>query len=144
MTDLRRSCTVCRAPTAGNLCDEHKPRCADCGTRLTRPDQKRCRPCANLHSAERSGGKAALVDARTPYAEDVACQRLVAAHPGGMELAEIGAAMGLTHQRVQQIEAQALANLERRLRLIGITAEAFAEHLASHGERDVWPEPVAV
>ncbi len=50
---------------------------------------------------------------RTPYEEDEACQKFVAAHPGGATLGEIAEYMGVTRERVRQIEFGALRKLEQ-------------------------------
>ena len=82
---------------------------------------------------ERAG---AIVDGTTRYADDIAAQLCVAAFPGGMELEEIGEAMGMSRQRVQQIEAQALESLRRRLRLAGVRAEDLGEAIALRARRE--------
>ena len=47
----------------------------------------------------------------TPYAEDPKAQALVDDNPDGMMLSEIADYLGLTRERVRQIEAQALQKL---------------------------------
>lgn len=50
---------------------------------------------------------------KTPYEEDEACQRFVADHPGGATLGEIAEYMGVTRERVRQIEFGALKKLAK-------------------------------
>lgn len=48
-----------------------------------------------------------------PFEEDACAQQLVRDYPSGMTLEMIGAYMGLTRERVRQIERLALIRLER-------------------------------
>ncbi len=48
-------------------------------------------------------------------------------HPGEHTLGEIGRVMGVTRERIRQIEARALKHLQRRCRKMGINWEEFAE-----------------
>lgn len=106
------SCTVCSRQTDGG------PRCAECTAEST---------------------SAAAVDGTTPYAEDRAAQYFVERFPGGAPHTAIAMAMGITRERVRQIEAVALRNLRKRLALVGIRGEedsrfAHARHaLAGEG-----------
>ena len=52
--------------------------------------------------------------ADVPYEQDVACQIVVAAHPGGMMLEEVAEVMGLTRERVRQI----IATVSRRAQMM--------------------------
>jgi Fe2+ transport system protein FeoA len=65
------------------------------------------------------------------YEDDVEAQRFVDEHPNGATLDEVGVALGLSRERVRQIEADAVANLVRRLRLVGITRDELLELFAS-------------
>ena len=55
---------------------------------------------------------------------------------GGATLEQIGELFALTRERMRQIEAMALAKLQRRARDIGLDGAAWAQ---AHGEE--WPEP---
>ena len=48
---------------------------------------------------------------RVSYEEDQRCQHFVGSHPGGATLGEIAAYLGVTRERVRQIECQALQKL---------------------------------
>lgn len=106
------------------------PRCIDCNARLERRDLKRCESCGAAARMTRHIDTGALVDSVTPYAEDVACQMLVSAHPDGLTLEEIGGAMGFTRQRAEQVEAAAIAKFAKRCELAGITREDFVALVA--------------
>ena len=77
-----------------------------------------------------------IVDGTTRYADDVAAQLCVAAFPDGMDLEEIGEAMGLSRERVRQVEAQALESLRRRLALAGVRAEDLGDAIALRARRE--------
>lgn len=49
------------------------------------------------------------------YEHDRAAQRFVAAHPDGADLADVADFLGVSHQRVSQVEHTALAKMERML-----------------------------
>ena len=48
-----------------------------------------------------------------PYEHDLRCQRFVRDHPGGATLEEVGAELGVTRERVRQIEGKALRRLHK-------------------------------
>lgn len=52
-----------------------------------------------------------------PWAQHKEAKDVVAAHPDGMTLEEIGAVLGLTRERVRQIEATALVKLRKGRRI---------------------------
>lgn len=116
------------------------PTCVDCGAEISRAS-KRCVPCFAAHARTASRAlpthPGALIDGTTRYADDPRAQYVVAAHPDGLTLDEIGELLGLTRERVRQIEEQALASLRRRLELAGVTAEDFARFLAERDRRAV-------
>lgn len=72
----------------------------------------------------------ALIDMRTPYADDDRCWYVVEAHPDGLTLDEIGQLMGVTREWVRQIEERALEHLRARCELAGISREDVREFLA--------------
>lgn len=86
----------------------------------------RCGTCAGVHAVEES-----LVSHFTRYADDPAAQLFVAHFDGGATLEFVGAAFGISRERVRQIEEQAIAKLRRRLdlalardrRLLGLTLD---------------------
>ena len=51
------------------------------------------------------------VDKETPWEDDLVCQKLVRDNPDGMTLEQVGQVLGLTRERVRQIEEQALRKL---------------------------------
>ena len=77
----------------------------------------------------------ALIDMRTPYADDDRCWYVVEAHPDGLTLDEIGQLMGVTREWVRQIEERALAHLRARCELAGITGDDVREFLARRDGR---------
>lgn len=82
----------------------------------------------------------AVIDDDTRYEHDAAAQLVVARHPDGATLELVGALMGVTRQRAEQLEAQALRHFAARCRLIGITPEDVREYLArkSGGSWTAW------
>lgn len=105
-------------------CPPCVPRCAICGDVVDR-GQKRCRGCARIHVIP-----GARIDSFTRYDDDAECQRFVADHPDGAPLEEIGEAMGLTRERIRQIEEVALRRFASRLRFAGITEDDVAAMLS--------------
>lgn len=85
----------------------------------------RCLGCRGLHVVPQGS----LVSHTTRFADDLAA-RMIAAR-GGATLELCGAALGLTRERVRQIEEAARRKLEPRLRLAGVGAEDVARILAT-------------
>jgi hypothetical protein len=81
----------------------------------------RCDDCLGVHVQP-----GALIDAITPYASDVAAQLFVAHFGDGATLEDIGDALGVTRERVRQIEQVALRHLRARAKLAGISREDIA------------------
>lgn len=101
-----------------------KPRaCAVCGAKPATSSSRsgRCEDCAGLYMRSPPGS----IDSTTPYTEDLACQRFVAKHPDGATLDEVGEMLGVTRERVRQIEAKALAHFRRRALIAGLPIEAL-------------------
>jgi hypothetical protein len=69
-----------------------------------------------------SSFRVATVPPESSYLEDAVAQAFVAEH-GGATLDEVAKEMGITRERVRQIEAVALARLRKRMPLAGITVE---------------------
>jgi transcriptional regulator with XRE-family HTH domain len=74
-----------------------------------------------------------LVDGTTRYADDVAAQLFVLAHPGGAAHESVAEALGVTRQRVAQIEEVALRKLRLRMQIAGISAADVVGR-----EHDAW------
>ena len=62
-------------------------------------------------SADGSVSEVPLIDKTTPYERDVACQLFVATFAGGASLEAIALALGVSRERVRQIESEALRKL---------------------------------
>ena len=60
----------------------------------------------------------------------------VEAHPGGETLEDIGELMGITRERVRQIEASALRNLRHACEERGIDWQEFCHALGMYEERE--------
>lgn len=72
------------------------------------------RTCPRHRWLRRPGG--ALIDKDTPYEEDVACQLFVATFRGGATLDAIAMALGVSRERVRQIQNEAV----KKLRAAGV------------------------
>lgn len=103
--------------------------CPHCGNPTTR--RKHCSTCAGVRYQPD-----ALVHATSGYSDDPAAQMI--ASMGGATLDLIGAAMGVSRERIRQIEADALRRLVKRCQLAGIDREDIAAILASR-ESDAPP-----
>lgn len=57
----------------------------------------------------------------TRYADDIETQLFVAAFPDGAMLDEIGEFLGITRERVRQLESDAMRSLAKRMRLAGVS-----------------------
>lgn len=112
---LVRVCDYCGAPNAKR---------ASLHTPAGWVYELRCAECQGKHF-RRAAAAGAIVHPSLRYEDDVACQLLVNAHPDGLTLDEVGRALGLTRERVRQIEAAALAKLRRRLAVLGFLLEEF-------------------
>lgn len=98
-------------------------------------DEARANPAAFVERAkaerERQPARPSQVRTRTTeervawestrYVDDIETQLFVNAFPGGATLEEIGEFLGVTRERVRQMEADALRSLAMRLRLAGVT-----------------------
>lgn len=60
-----------------------------------------------------------------PFEHDRTAQAFVRLHPNGASLEEVGDAMGMTRERVRQIEAIALRKMRRRSKLDVAALEAL-------------------
>lgn len=66
-----------------------------------------------------------------PFSEDLGAQRFVKQHPDGATLEQVGAYLGVTRERVRQIESKALPRLLRYCKRAGISPEDVASYFAS-------------
>jgi len=81
-------------------------------------------------------GKERLVNLVTPWEEDDRCWYVVAHHPGGLTLRQIGDIVGLTRERVRQIEAMALHKLRRHPRRAAALMQLMRESQEDEATRD--------
>ena len=82
--------------------------CRVCGSPVDQRRNKALQTCVRHRWARRD---VVLVDRVTPYEEDVAAQLFVAAFPGGATLEAVALAMGISRERVRQIEERALTSV---------------------------------
>lgn len=88
------------------------------------------------------------IDPRVPWLEDYTARAFVVHHPEGATLEEVGQMLGVTRERVRQIEVAAFKRLRRACEREGIDAEDLAaifgrdeaQSLPSH-ERPQRPRP---
>lgn len=89
-------------------------------------------------SRRRTGG----IDAITPWEDDDHCWYYVACHPGGLTHEQIGDALGgLSRQRVQMIERDALRTLSAALALEGLRESDLVVWLSRDRPGDGSGEP---
>ena len=100
--------------------------CVDCGrhrcTTLVKAKRKLCE-CQRMRRKEagerrregmaKAADREVLIDAKTPYEEDDACWYVVHCHPEGLTMDRVGELMGVSRQRVEQIESAALKKLAK-------------------------------
>lgn len=94
--------------------------CTVCGVHVERPgslglSRLRCVDCARSHAADTGPVKR--------YCDDPEAQRFVAEHEDGATLDEIGVVLGISRERVRQIEAIALERFLARCALAGLSRE---------------------
>lgn len=98
-----------------------------CGQPTRTPRHHRCEIHAFTRAVE------SIVDHGTRYADDPAAQMVASC--GGLPQAAVAEALGISRERVRQIEQAAIAKMPRELRLAGITpddlARVFAERAGS-------------
>ncbi len=98
--------------------------CMECGARAER-NARLLGVISCLHPA---------ADEVRPYEDDIPC-RLLVHRFGAMTLDEIGQAMGVTRERIRQIEAKALERLRKRVLQAGWSEDDVRELLAHLAQR---------
>lgn len=96
--------------------------CPVCGA-IKQVGQARCRDCRGLHITD------GRVNAHETFGQDEQARSFVEENVGGATLHEVGLALGVTRERVRQIEEVALRKLRAALRLQGVTLEDVVEVL---------------
>ena len=135
-----------RRRSDGYMTREYVVECAACKVRvkmasLARLRRTRCGTCIPGRNDPRHRQDTGWAGIDRPYEEDLVAQTLVARGP--LTLAEIGHAMGLSRERIRQIESAALAKALERCRLLGWTEAQMVAWLREHDATrpgDVEPE----
>lgn len=127
-----RLCSIAEISRRSTLCRVCRGTCVGCKRLVGIEQLSRARYCERCEGAHvtRARARGATVHPTMPFAEDQAAQDFVAAHPGGATLEVCGDALGITRERLRQIETKAIKSLRKRCRLVGITAEDLAAVLA--------------
>lgn len=114
--------------------------CSVCGLCIPRADVVRKRARCEVHRYGRTDANA-LVDWTTRFPDDPWAVEI--ARRGGCTLEIVGDAMGLTRERIRQIEESALRKLVPRLALVGVDATDIARILATRPGQETGyvPEP---
>ena len=107
---------VAQGPRAVRLCA--------CGAIVQTRRHKRCAGCVGMHSREDT-----LCDPSSRFLDDPWAVEI--ASRGGCTLEIVGEVLGITRERVRQIEYAACKHLHARLLLVGVTPEDVREMLAS-------------
>lgn len=100
-----------RAPRRGGLV------CSFCGGPKM-PKRTRCDGCYGLHKLGET-----FLSQTASYADDARCRHLVRHFRDGMSLEDIGDLLGITRERVRQIEHVAMRHFIARAKLADITAD---------------------
>lgn len=114
--------------------------CSTCGDEHPRSELSRalrCDTCGDTH-VDDALAKGATVHPTLPFARDPDAQRFVADHPDGATLEQVGDALGVTRERVRQLERTALGRLRKRAALAGIDPSDLA-HVLAQRERGIAP-----
>ena len=90
------------------------------------PDTRRCKECRGMHHMPEGAG---IVSSTTRYEDDVVAQLVVEMYPDGVPGEVVGELLGITRQRVSQIEIRALRKL-RGSKVSGNLWEIFNDHHA--------------
>jgi hypothetical protein len=101
----------------------------------TTSDVKRCSTCGETGHDRRTCGKSRGPKPSDPwsdleYEDHDECQKIVEANPDGLTLEEVGAYLGITRERVRQIEVEALTKLREATGGAVVETESFAFPLA--------------
>lgn len=73
------------------------------------------------------------IDQVTPYERDLRCRVIVREHPDGLSRESVGALLGISGERVRQIEESALRAVEAQCQALGISGADLWAALASRG-----------
>lgn len=82
----------------------------------------------HLGSDERQhplAGRVPYIQERWEEIEEPCTLKFVEAHPGGATLEEVGIALGVTRERIRQLETRALASLQARVAELGVSVEVL-------------------
>lgn len=71
------------------------------------------------------------IDSTTPWQEDYFARAWVVHHPDGSTLEEVGALLGVTRERVRQIQDKATRRLRVTCRSLGYDLQDIIAHMAS-------------
>lgn len=126
-----------------------------------RQEKRKCHVCGALFLARRGGGRAGCDlhrytrqetdDPTARLDEDPRTATFLAEHVGGASLYEISVVLGISKERVRQIERDALAKLAEVMKARGVTAEdvrdmalpfSRAEHMAKAPRRARYSESI--
>lgn len=92
------------------------------------PEQRRARYLRRLAGAQMSTGRP--MAACPSWDEDAIARELVARNPDGLGLDQIGEHLGLSRERVRQVEARALEQLRHALEAEGLDADEVGAWLS--------------
>jgi hypothetical protein len=112
--------------------------CGELAEHLTRSG--RCERCTRAQQRTSERARGATVHPTLPFEKDIDARAWVICHPEGGTLEEVGSALGVTRERIRQLESLALGKLRRACLREGIDAQELLAGLRARDELAPHPD----